>query len=363
MDAAFLTSVPIKESTLKQNLRRRTSCHVFVRTRAQYPNGDMSPQLNRRELLKGISGAAFGVGIASSNPQPAGSRQFPDSDFVFDAKSGSFVPPSALGRLLRRDQGSQFDRCIVAAEVHDNMRTHAAQLAVIDSARRMADGKQLIVGFEQFYRTHNHLLDRYVRGILSVNSLLQVTDWDRTWGMDPKLYIPIFEYCRIYGIPMVGLNIPRQFVLHVSQLGLDGIPEELKEFLPDKMDFSNREHFEHFKTLMSEGHGEQIRNKAVLDRFYEIQVLWEEWMSQSVAQSLKSNPESRIVALIGSGHVEGRYGFPDRIEKRCSERPYTIVPRPVAWERDDGYSLPQIDEPERNIADLVWYTRRRIDLV
>ncbi|KAI0565656.1 heme-binding uptake Tiki ChaN [Gracilaria domingensis] len=362
MRTAFLTSVPITARNAKKEFIRRKTRNDLL-PRAQFCNNVGPHRLSRRELLKGISVATLGVGFTASDAQPALSRQFADSDFVFDAKSGSFVPPSAIHNLLIRDRGSQFDRCIVAGEIHDNMKTHAAQLAIIDSARRLSDGKQLVVGFEQFYRTHNHLLDLYVKGLLSVNSLLQVTDWEHTWGMDPKLYIPIFEYCRIYEIPMIGLNIPRQFVFHVSQLGLDGLPEELKEFLPLNMDFSNREHYKHFVELIQEGHGDHVLSKAVLDRYYEIQVLWEEWMSQSVAQSLQSRPDTRMVALIGSGHVEGRYGFPDRIEKRCSERPYTIVPRPVAWQRDEGYSLPQIPGPERNIADLVWYTRRRVDLV
>lgn len=270
-----------------------------------------------------------------------------------------------MDALLRRDAGAAFDRCIVAAEIHDNILTHNAQLAVIDSARRMSDGKKLIVGFEQFYRNHNPLLDDFVQGNISTNTLLQKADWDYVWGFDPSLYTPIFEYCRFHKIPMRGLNVPRPLVSYVTKLGLDGLPTEIKPFLPQEMDFSNQEHYDHFVRLMTNGHGlsHGTAEKGVLDRYYQVQVLWEEWMSQSVALSLKDKPDTRMVALIGSGHVEGRYGFPDRVQKRCNERPYTIVPRPVAWTHDDGYYMPNIPSPERNVADLIWYTRRPIDLV
>ncbi|PXF43573.1 hypothetical protein BWQ96_06685 [Gracilariopsis chorda] len=365
MQIGFLPCVPPAGSGRTQILRRNALCDQNVRLRFNQTrmSSAKSVALSRRAALKGISAAGLGLCFTTSNPRTAEARRFSQPDFVYDAKSGSFVPPSAIDTLLRRDYGSRFDRCIVAGEIHDNMRTHAAQLAIIDSARRLDDGKQLIVGFEQFYRTHDHLLDLYVKGLLSVNSLLQVTDWENTWGVDPKLYLPIFEYCRIYGIPMRGLNVPRQFVVHVNRLGLDGLPDELKEFLPDNIDLSNRAHYEHFVQLVQEGHDIHELDPRILRRYYEVQVLWEEWMSQSVAMSLGSKPNTRMVALIGSGHVEGRFGFPDRIEKRCNERPYTIVPRPVPWVRDEGFSLPQISGPEKNIADLVWYMKRRVDFV
>lgn len=262
-----------------------------------------------------------------------------------------------MDALLRRDQGSTFDRCIVAGEIHDNMRTHDAQLSVIDSARRMDDGRQLVVGFEQFYRMHNFLLDAYLKGDISIDSLLRRTDWETTWGYDTALYVPIFEYCRNYQIPMRGLNVSQLFTSAVKEYGIQHLPEKLNPFLPDNMDFENRAHYDHFVSLLSAGNVHLSMQKAVIDRYYEVQVFWEEWMSQSVALTLQNSPDTRMVALIGSGHVEGRYGFPDRIEKRCNERPYTIVPRPVQWTRDDGIYLPNISKPEENIADLIWYTR------
>lgn len=295
-----------------------------------------------------------------------------DKDRVYDARSGSFVPVSAVGALLRRDVGRTFDRCIVAGEIHDNLCTHAAQLAVIQHARQLPDAMPLTVGFEQFHRVHDPVLAAFVQGRLGLSAMLERTRWHTTtWGFDHKLYTPIFEYCRLHRIPMVGLNVPFEFVRQVGAYGFDGIADELKQFLPDNMDLHNKEHYRHFIKLMGwDGPGVATSNihggpglQLSVERYYQAQVLWEEWMSQSVAMSLSQRPGTRMVALIGSGHVEGRYGLPDRIERRCNQRPYTIVPRPVSWVSDNGLSMPDILRPETDIADLVWYTRRRVDLV
>lgn len=301
---------------------------------------------------------------------------------MFDAQSGSFLPPSNLDKILRRDAGSLFDRCIVAAEIHDNAFTHAAQLAVIDSARRLgveSDGRPLMVGFEQFYTSHNDVLRRFVAsgGSMTVDDLLQATDWDNTWGFDSTLYRPIFNYCQEHGIEMVGLNLPSKVTSFVAQNGIDALPPQIQSQLPSDMDFNNNQHFNHFADLMmkiagshgggphhfesqnnADGSGEVSTISAMLKRYYEVQVLWEEWMSYSAARCLEQFPDHRIVTLIGSAHVEERVGFPDRLEKRVRERPFTIVPRPVDWLslQDDSYSIPDIYGPEENVADLVWYT-------
>ena len=322
-----------------------------------------APQLSRREAIISLASLAGLAPFFKPEKATALWRQH-DPEVLYDNKSGSFIPTSAIDLLFKRDAGNSFDRCIVAGEIHDNVLTHNAQLTIIDSARRLHDGKKLQVGFEQFYRAHNPFLDAYVSGQISTNELLQKTNWEYVWGFEPALYIPIFEYCRYHQIPMRGLNVPREFASYIGRVGFDNMDDRLKKFLPDNMNRNNTEHFQYFIGLFLSGHEREASiDMNMIKRYYDVQVLWEEWMSQSVAMSLNAAPNSRMVALIGSSHVEGRFGFPDRIEKRCNERPYTIVPRPVAWDSQEGHEMPSIQHPERNIADLLWYTKRKIDLV
>lgn len=357
MSTCFLH--PFSIGRLSTNESNKTKCSNLFKasvTPESKQNDNGLPRISRRSIL----GTAAGVALSALLPESKNiARSEPiEIDYLYDALSGSFVPPSRLDGLFRRDAGSLFDRYIVAAEVHNNKRTHDVQLAVIDSARRIRDNRQLIVGFEQFYPSHNVHLDAYVYGDISLTDMLQRTDWDNTWGFDADLYTPIFEYCKKHHILMRGLNIPFGVASQVGRVGLDGLPDRIKKHLPE-MDFSNKQHYDHFVRLVSQSHflGEGDEAKLTLQRYYQVQVLWEEWMSHAAASFIQKNPEARFVFAIGSGHVERRFGFPDRLQKRVNERPYTVVPKPVSWVFEDGYITPDISRPEVGIADVVWYTR------
>lgn len=321
--------------------------------------------MSRRQLLAVTSA----IGLAELGPRRGRSAAAAvrDIDVLFDTKSGSLVPASAINTLLARDVGSTFDRCVVAGEIHDHPLTHAAQFATINAARRLKDGRPLTVGFEMFYRQHTPILEKYVAGHISTARMLKDTKFASTWGYDPKLYLRIFQYCRLHQIPMVGLNVPGPLVSFVSHYGLSALNSELRAFLPEDVDTSNAEHFKHFKQLMDiSGHSSDVSKdkeaESSLWKWYEAQCVWDEYMSSSVAMSLEARPESRMIALIGTGHVEGRTGIPDRIEKRSSERPFTIVPRAVTWNSNEGHSMPDIQQPETHTANVVWYLKRKIDL-
>lgn len=368
MNSCFIAPLPVSiqpPTNASSKTGWSSSCTSSVSrdangSKPQPAQPEKSQTLSRRSLLYLAATAAVSNLLPSSHIRGVQAEALKSEiDYVFDAQSGSFIPPSALDGLLQRDSKSLFDRCIVAGEVHNNERTHEVQLAVIDSARRIRDERPLTVGFEQFYRSHTKHLNAYVNGDISLDTMLERTDWANTWGFDSELYKPIFEYCRAYRIPMCGLNMPSSVASVVGRLGLSGLPENWKQFMPDDMDFSNHDHYNHFVKLVRKSHnvGHSPEADAQLQRYYEVQVLWEEWMSQSVAHSLKMDPNFRMVALMGSGHVEGRFGFPDRLQRRCNERPYTIVPRLVEWTDDNGYAMPKIASPDVGVADLLWYTR------
>lgn len=358
-----MTSCPsfCAPSTLPSKLRRPHQRQSAGRPRTVACSLARVP---RRTILEA---AALSLGASALPQQTAAVPTRPrwTNDVLFDEASGSFIPPSSMGTLFARDLGRKYDRVIVASEIHDHPKTHAAQLEVLERARLLNDGRPLVVGFEQFYRVHDGMLAQYIAGEISLPTLLKRTKWEDTWGYDPALYAPIFQYCRVHRLRMVGLNVPRPLVTYVSRFGLAGMAPELRAYLPDDLDTGSRPHFQLFQELIGvAGHAADPRTDMAtkLWRWYEAQVVWDEYMGESVAQVLTEAPNSRIVALIGSGHVQRRVGFPDRIEKRLDERPYTIVPRVVSWSSDEGHSMPDIAHPEKGVADILWYTNRTIDL-
>jgi hypothetical protein len=115
---------------------------------------------------------------------------------LFELASGSFLPFSALPHVLGKNlNGDLCGRCVVLGEVHDEIQTHAAQLATLEYALRLPDKRPLVVAFEQFYRMHNPILDRYIAGEISLDTMLTRTAWASTWGFDASLYVYVlFAY-------------------------------------------------------------------------------------------------------------------------------------------------------------------------
>jgi hypothetical protein len=108
---------------------------------------------------------------------------------LFELASGSFLPYSALPHVLDKNlTGDPLGRCVVLGEVHDEVQTHAAQLATLEYAMRLPDKRPLVVAFEQFYRMHSPVLDEYISGQISLDTMLTRTAWNSTWGFDAALY-------------------------------------------------------------------------------------------------------------------------------------------------------------------------------
>ena len=111
-------------------------------------------------------------------------------------------------------------------------------------------------------------------------------------------------------------------------------------------------------------------DKTFMNRLYETQCLWDEYMAESASIYLQDYPESTLVVLAGSGHVVGRTGIPNRIEKRMRtltstfdettlNPPFVIVPLQVDWLPSTG--LPDVDLPlTREDCDWAWYTEKEI---
>jgi len=171
------------------------------------------------------------------------------------------------------------------------------------------------------------------------------------------MYAKIFQFASVNGIRIIGLNVPLEVAHLTSQLGYNNLPPKLKELLPD-VDLNVKKHKDQFYTLIG-GHGNTDTSKAALERMYETQTLWDEYMAESASNYLKqTNNDKYLVIIAGIGHVLGRVGIPDRIQKRTQKRSFVIVPQQVAW---DSEGLPDVDIPlTNNDCDWAWYTETEI---
>lgn len=76
---------------------------------------------------------------------------------------------------------------------------------------------------------------------------------------------------------------PNSMYPYLSQVGIAGLPQRLQEILPE-MDLDNKAHRKRFEDAISGfSHGAGI-DAAAMNRMYEAQTLWDEYMAESASR-------------------------------------------------------------------------------
>jgi len=174
-----------------------------------------------------------------------------------------------------------------------------------------------------------------------------------TYDLDS--YQEILLWAQSQGVRVIGVNAPEAMLHLVLEVGLDALPNDLKDVLPE-LDLANPEHRQRFDRLV----GHMTSSFAPVDptakeRMYQCQVLWEEYMAESVNMYLRSpGAAEHLVCLTGLHHIIDRVGVPDRVQRRAKTRPFTVVPLSVDW---TVHGTPVIDHPlDRQFSDWIWLT-------
>ncbi|CAN0046958.1 unnamed protein product, partial [Ectocarpus fasciculatus] len=272
------------------------------------PHGSNSGDtLTRQGFIGGVIGAALAPTLVKPRPQP--SYDVIKYERIFDTARNSFVPADP-SRLIFPGVGFA-DRVVCTGEMHTHPLHHRMQFEVIKAVASVTKAKTepLAIGLEMFYRQQQDALDRYVFTHGDLRVLKIETQWDQTWGFDFNQYAKIFRYARENGIRLVGLNAP-QSLLHLinkaskharrrrirrNSVGIAGLPQRLLEVLPE-MDLSNKAHRKRFEDAINGfQHGAGI-DAAAMNRMYEAQTLWDEYMAESASRYIK-RAGGRIVLL------------------------------------------------------------------
>ena len=300
--------------------------------------------------------------LDASVPLSDTSQEYDASKMVlFDTRSGSFLPPvperylaSALQKAADDAPEHTEPRVLFAAEDHTNPLHHRMQLDMIKAAHTM-DAVPTAIGLEMFYRQHQPALDAFVFEDGSMSALKRRTHWRSTWGYDFNQYSKIFAYARRHGIRLVGLNVPFGLVNAVANVGLEGLPPQMAEYVPD-IDLGQKRHFERFEREMRKLSGETQLAAPTLWRYYESTLVWDEYMAESIAGFVGKN-DGRLVVLAGTQHV-ARDSVPDRVTRRTGGATFTTMPLPVPWSTN---GMPAIAQPRgRETSDWLLYTQREI---
>jgi len=227
---------------------------------------------------------------------------------------------------------------VYIGEKHTNVSHHQIQLEIIQAIFKTRSN--LAVGMEMFDHTYQDVLDLWSAGKLDQKDFLKKSHWYASWRFDFSLYREILEFIKENHIRLVALNIPNHIPPKIREGGIDNLREDEKEHLPKQIDTSKSAHRDYLQNVF-DGHKHHFRGEVEFENFYIAQCVWEDAMAEMIAQHLKNDV---MVVLAGNGHIQFKYGIPDRAFSRTDAAFRTI------------YLAPAGEVVEWDIADYIWVT-------
>eukprot|EP00971_Amphidinium_carterae_P332285 6466369-Amphidinium_carterae.2 len=250
-------------------------------------------------------------------------RKIQSEVMLYDVGASRLV---TLGELLQKGQRLREADLVCVGELHDSTSDHAIQRLLLDALAcslftelRSQDAatvagndtlnqpkpqnlspQKLALGVEYFTRQQQETLDGLIFGAgpKTGAAFKEAVGWETVWNYDWSLYSPLFRFCQLNLTRIVGLNIPFEGSMMVSKGGVEQAPEWLQELLPplDRSNDWHRRRFEDMFKMPLEAAVQRMRSpldgwsrNPNLDRFYDAQVLWDEYMAETAELYLARN--------------------------------------------------------------------------
>ena len=216
---------------------------------------------------------------------------------------GAWVAPGS--RKSRQDALRQLARhdVLLLGESHDEAEHHRWQLHTI--AALFSYRPDMVLGFEMLPRRVQPVLDRWSKGELDAAAFLREVDWPQIWGVNPELYMPLFDFARMHRLPMLALNVDRATDRRVARQApavADGGREGVGVPAPASSSYRNRL-FEFFKTHQAEG-AKPDPDSEPFSHFVQAQIFWDRAMAEAIAGARRKPGRPLVVGIMGSGHIE-----------------------------------------------------------
>lgn len=325
--------------------RAAASCtlHYAARIMAQPPPPDRAGDRPLAARLLRQRAAAFVALIACAGVPPGLAEARPAATSTPIAVNGCAVPARGW-HLPGRPVGTApygealAHAAILLGERHDSAEHHRWQLQVL--AALHAQRPELAIGLEMFPRRVQPVLDRWVAGELQEAEFLRLSDWQRVWGFDPALYLPILHFARLNRIPLLALNVERSLVRAVAAGGWETVPVDQREGLsrpapaPERQLARLREI--HAAHPPAPGAPSAVPEAVRFRRFVEAQLVWDRAMAEGIADRLRSRPGALVVALMGSEHARRDQGVGQQLLAMGQPPPYVMMP----IDREPGPACP-----------------------
>lgn len=207
---------------------------------------------------------------------------------------------------------------IYLGEIHDRDDHHQFQFDVL---RGMHDrGLDFAVGWEMFEWPQQDWINAWEAGALPLDNLFEKVDWQARWGVLSDAYETMLRWTRSAGISNIALNAPAYLTRKIAR----GRPldEADQRMLPEGF-YLPKDGLARFRSQMTGHPGLTEEN---LTRYYQAQLLWETTMADRIIEFYEGHPGTRLVVLIGRGHVGEHYGVPFFVRQKISPRQLILDP-------------------------------------
>lgn len=248
--------------------------------------------------------AAIGAIMLTSEPvQPSSGESV--AGWMAPASGAPLAHAAVIETLANRG-------VVLLGESHTDAGHHLWQLDTIAAIHGRTGA--ITLGFEAFPRQAQPILDAWVAGKLTEDEFLEKTRWRDVWGYDAALYLPLFRFARMHRIPMAALNVDHALPRRVAREGWQAVPPESREGVgqpaPPAPEYRNSL-FESFSAHRHAG-ADPDADSPAFQRFVEAQLVWDRAMAEAIARAAEQG--RAIIAIIGTGHVEYRYGVPRQLK-------------------------------------------------
>jgi uncharacterized iron-regulated protein len=273
----------------------------------------------------GLTAAAIfaAAAILAATPARNGAACAPAGEWSIPG-GGRIAAPDILARAATA-------QVILLGESHDNADHHRWELQTL--AALAALRPKLVLGFEMFPRRVQGALDRWVAGELSEEEFLKASDWSRVWGYETAFYLPLFHFARLNRIPMVALNVERDFVREVGSKGLAAVPPEKREGVstPAAAGEAYLEHlFMSYTQHPEKKEPKPSRADPEFLHFVDAQLVWDRAMAQALADAAARVPDALVVGVMGSQHIAHGDGVPHQLQDLGIKHIASLLP----WDTD-----------------------------
>jgi uncharacterized iron-regulated protein len=291
---------------------------------AMYPDAHHRPakpsskpqRLNLLLILAGVALIAGLVSLALAHPH--------GSDTADEVRVNRIDPTDRQDLSLLLDE-LETASIIMVGETHNRYDHHLNQLAIIQGLYER--GVPIAIGMEYFQRPFQAHLDDFSAGLIDEASLLERTQWQQRWGFDVRLYRDILSYAQAQRIPLVALNASSETVAAVSAAGIEGLERSQRALFPPRIELASGAYRRQLEQVFAL-HGDLP--KAHLQRFLEVQYVWDQTMARSAGDYLTANPGRTLVILAGSGHLLHDAAIPQRLRQIFPGKQQVLV-TDIGW--------------------------------